>query len=622
MAIDLEEAMVRHRAGDLEGAAKIYAEALRETPDRPDALHLLGLVQLQCGRPEHALGLIGRAVAVAPNEPTYHASLAEVYWSLRQLDRALSCYRSALRLKPDDPEVLCNLGATLVDQGNVDAAIPCFHDALRLRPDFVVAHNNLGNALQLKGDTNAALVHYQKAVRLDPSIAGAHNNLGKIVLERGNPKAALVHCTEAVRLLPNSAEFRINLGNVLLALDRTEEAADVFRAAIQLKPDLASAHASLGGVYEQLGDVEQALAAYREALRFDPRHTGALARLATILRGDLSQADRTCIESLLTDSSLSPERRWSLEFSWANMLEAQGEFHRAAEFASRANACQRAEFERRGRGYDPSAHKRFVDQVIDSFTPEFFERVSAFGVETERPVFVVGLPRSGTSLIEQILASHPRVFGAGELRLFQETFEALPEAVGHSESLSGCLKRVDRAVIQRLASRHLEGLAALNSSADRVVDKMPENTLYLGLIAALFPKAKLIHCRRDLRDVALSCWMTNFGQVRWASDLDHIAARITEYRRVMDHWGNALPIPMLEVKYEEIVCDLEGVSRTLLAWCGLEWDPACVSFYQTRRPVRTASAAQVRQPVYKSSVGRWKHFQEELGPLFSKLELD
>ena len=360
----------------------------------------------------------------------------------------------------------------------------------------------------------------------------------------------------------------------------------------------------------------------REALRHEPRNALVLARLATAMPAALSESERGSIESLLASANLPPEQRWPLLFGLARAVDARGEFDRAASLTFEANALQRADFRKRGMDYDPDAHRTFVDRLIATFTPEFFARVSGCGLETERPVFVVGMPRSGTTLVEQVLASHPRVFGAGELQLVPETFDSLPQATGRAESPLDCVKHLDRESIERLGRRHLDALAALNDSADRIVDKLPENTLFLGLIAVLFPQAKLIHCRRDLRDVALSCWMTHFANLRWACDLDHIATRIREYRRLMNHWRAVLPVRMLDVDYEAMVADPERSSRELVAWCGLEWDPACLEFHKTRRRVRTTSVAQVRQPIYRSSVGRWKNYEQPLAAVFAQLAID
>ncbi len=620
MPIDLSEAMQQHRNGELERAARSYDAALAEDPDRPDALHLRGLVALQQGDARRAAALIGRAVAVRPDVADYHAGLGETYWALKQGDRAVTCYRESLRLQPDNPEALCNLGSTLLGQGDVDGAIGCLRDALRITPDLAAAHNNLGQAFQLKGDTTATLSHFRAAVRLDPTAAEVHSNLGLILLERGEPEEALGHCREAIRLRPNFLTARINLGNVLQVLGRLDEAEECFRELIRLGPNSAAAHAGLAGVLEELGDSEGSLKSLREALRHDPRHAGALARLATRLREELSAADQAAIERLTAEPGLPAAGRWAMLFGLAHVFDARAEFARAADSAAGANAMQLADFRRRGRAYDPTEHKLFVDRLLEAFTPEFFERVRGWGLETERPVFVVGMPRSGTTLVEQILASHRRVFGAGELQLARNAFRALPELTGRGGLPHECVEQLDREALGYLAREHLQRLAARDASADRVVDKMPENTLHLGLMAALFPRAKFIHCRRDLRDVALSCWMTNFDRLRWACDQHHIASRATQYNRVMDHWRRVLPVPIFEVEYESIVAGLETVSRELVDWCGLEWDPACLEFHKTRRAVRTASAAQVRRPIYSNSIGRWKNYERALAGLFAELE--
>ena len=287
-------------------------------------------------------------------------------------------------------------------------------------------------------------------------MAEAQSNLGRMLLDQGDPRSALVHCEEAVRLRPDFAPACHNLANVLDVLGRLDEAKLWLLEAIRLRPDMAAAHAGLGGVLEQLGDMEHATLSLREALRYDPRHAGALARLATRVRGELSDADRRAIEALLADPALPPARRWPLQFGLAQVLDARSEFSEAARLSVEANARQADDFRKRGLGYDAVAHDQFVDRLIEVFTPELFERTRELGSESERPVFIVGLPRSGTSLTEQVLASHPRVFGAGETRLVRETWDALPGATGRSDPPLGCLQHLDGQAAARLAGRHLK----------------------------------------------------------------------------------------------------------------------------------------------------------------------
>ena len=306
-----------------------------------------------------------------------------------------------------------------------------------------------------------------------------------------------------------------------------------------------------------------------------------------------------------------------MHFGLAQVLDARGEYAEAAEHADRANALQLSAWRKCGQEYDPNKDAFLIMQMIAVCTPDFFKRVHGFGLETEIPVFVMGLPRSGTTLIEQILAGHSQVFAAGEIKLVLDT---MAEIGGQGAGFSEGFRQLNRPAVQRLASRHLERLRALNGTVLRIVDKLPDNYVHLGLLASLFPRAKFIHCRRDLRDVAVSCWMTHFQEVRWANDHEHIASRFHEYQRIMEHWHKVLPVPLLEVDYEETVADLEGTARKLVAWCGLAWEPTCLEFYQAKRSVRTASTVQVRQPVFRTSVGRWKHYEQTLASLFARLE--
>jgi hypothetical protein len=354
-------------------------------------------------------------------------------------------------------------------------------------------------------------------------------------------------------------------------------------------------------------------------LRLDPSHAGAYSLLATMLRGRLPPEDLQAMHRLLARPHLPLAKRLALHFGIAHVLDATGAFTEAAEHLRHGNAFCRTLWEKQGKSYDPAAHTQLVSDLIKSFTPQFFAGVRGIGLDTQVPMFIVGLPRSGTTLTEQILASHSQVHGAGELNYARDSMEALPGVLNQAITPFQGLARLNSAATRRLADWHLGRLRELDPQAIRVVDKMPDNYLFLGWLVTLFPRAKFIHCRRDLRDVALSCWMTNFRHLHWAVDADHIAARFHDYLRVMDHWRAVLPVDLFEVNYEETVTDLEGVARRLVDWCGLEWQPSCLAFHKTSRPVRTASVAQVRQPVHTRSVARWKNYEPDLGQLFHSL---
>jgi tetratricopeptide (TPR) repeat protein len=601
-------------------AADQFRIAIHLLPNFALAHNNLGNALRELGAKDEALFHFREAVCIDPSSAEAQTNLGQLLLEQRRLAEALPHCQAAVRQRPHLPEAHNNLGNALRELGQLVEARASYAEALRLNPDLAMTHNNMAQALQEENRLDDAIIWYQQALKLDPASARIHCNLASALAEQENYEEAVRRYEFALRLAPDYAEAHCGLGSVRREQNRLAEAADNYRTALRYHPSFVAAHCGLGTALEELGDLDQAAACFRAALSHDPAHGGAYAQLATLLKEKLTESDQLAIRTLLTDPHLPDGKRAALHFGLAQVLDAIGAYAEAASHLERANVLTLQENRKRGKSYDPAEHTRFVDGLIAAFTPEFFARMSGLGPETDRPVFIVGLPRSGTTLLEQILASHSQVFGAGEQRLVREHFEALPRLHDLEGTPIECVSRLDMAAVRRLAQRHLGRLDELDAKALRVVDKMPDNYLYLGLIAVLFPRARLIHSRRDLRDVAVSCWMTNFRQIRWACDPEHIARRIGDYQRLMEHWRRVLPVPMLEVDYEETVADLEGVSRRMVAWSGLEWEPACLSFHTTARPVRTASLSQVRQPIYSRSVQRWKHYETELITLFSQLE--
>ncbi len=618
------------KQGKLDEAIACYRRALELKPDYAEAHYNLGTAFKERGKLDEAIACYRRAVALKPDYAEAHNNLGNTFKDLRQLDEAVACYRRTLELRPDYAVAHYNLGVALTEQGKLEEAAACCRQALELKPDFAEAYDNLGNGLREQGKLEEAVACYHRALELKPDYAEAHRNLGVALKDQAKLEEAVARYRRALELKPDFAEAHSNLGNVLKDMGRLEEAVACCRRALELKPDLAEAHGNLGGALEETGDLQGAEDAFRAALRWNPRFAFAHSKLAELLAGKLPQEDLAAQFRLLEQGSAAGEQReltdaerLLLHFGLAQVLDARGEYADAAKHLERGNALQLSALRQRGQQYDPQEHEFRINGMIAVCGPDFFARTRGFGLESELPVFVVGLPRSGTTLIEQILASHSQVFGAGEIKLASDSM-AGTRSTGYpgeqgADPFDG-LRQLDRETARRLAARHLEKLRELSGTALRIVDKMPDNYLFLGLLAALFPRAKLIHCRRDLRDVAVSCWMTHFREIHWKNDQQHMVSRFQAYQRIMKHWRAVLPVPLLEVDYEETVADLEGVARKLVAWCGLAWEPRCLEFHRAKRPVRTASVVQVRQPVFRTSVGRWKHYELALGPLFAQLE--
>jgi tetratricopeptide (TPR) repeat protein len=650
--VDLAEAY-RH-LGEPARAVGCCRAALGLRPDYPEALNTLGLALQDLGRPGEAVEAFRHALALRPDMIAALNNRGVVLQDLGRHDEAIDGFRRAAEVAPQLPRVRTNLGLALLDAGRAEEALPHLQEATRLDPDAAVLHRNLGDALRALDRPAEARAAYLEATRLDPDSAESHRLVGltlrdesqfggavawlKLAAGRdpGNPQyweqlaelhaerddsAEAIPCWERVLALapPRPALAHNGLGWALQEEGRLDEARAQYRAALRLEPGLAPARLHLGGIHEQVGAMAEAEVAFRDVLRIQPHLPAAHARLATLLRDKLPEPDLAALEALLANARVPAGPRARLLFGLAHVLDGRGAYPRAAACLREANAIDLEE----GKGereYSPENHARFVDGLIAAFDAGFFRRTAGLGSRSRRPVFVLGLPRSGTTLVEQVLASHPEVHGGGELRFARQSFEDIPAVLDRAGPPIEAVPHLDAAALGRLAEEHLARLAALDGGATaRIVNKMPDNTLYLGLLAALFPEATFLHCRRDLRDVAVSCWMTDFRSIRWASDPGHIASRFHEHRRVMAHWREALPVPVHVVDYEETVSDLEGVARRLLAACGLGWDPACLEFHRTERTVRTASVTQVRQPIYTRSVARWRHYERDLADLFAAL---
>jgi tetratricopeptide (TPR) repeat protein len=609
-------ALVLLAQGRNEEAVAQFREAMRLKPDYGLACNNLGNALRLSGDLDGAVAHFRRAATIAPLLAEAHSNLGQLLLERHQPHEALAHLRTAVRLRPNLAEARNNLGNALRETGRLAEARQSYAEALRINPTLAMTYNNMGQALQEENALDDARAWYQRAIELEPGVARFHTNLASLLAESEKYDEALTVYRRALELDPTYAEAHCGLGGVRHEQGQFEEAQAHYREALRHKPDLPAAHCALGTVREELGDFPDAERCWRTALRYDPRLAGAHAALATMLRAKLPDEDLAGLRQLLADPYLHQGRRSALHFGLAQVLDARGAYDAAGESLRQANALALAGARKRGLEYHPAAHEGFVSGMIAVCTPAFFERLRGFGLETERPIFIVGLPRSGTTLTEQILAGHSQVFGAGELRFARDDFEAL--AADDDRRLDS-LARLDAATAHRIAEHHVARLHELSPDRPRVADKMPDNYMYLGLLALLFPKAKFIHCRRDVRDIAVSCWMTNFRHIPWANDTDHIASRFAEYRRLMEHWRRVLPVPVLEVDYEETVADLEGVARRLVAWCGLDWEPACLAFHEGKQPVRTASVSQVRQPIYSRSVARWKHYEPNLGCLFAKL---
>ena len=501
-----------------------------------------------------------------------------------KLPQAEQVFRQILQTAPQNATAWCFLGMICHDTGRFDEAVKCYRRALELKPDFQEVHNNLGNTLFSLGKTDEAVAHLKKALEINPRFAYAHNVLGAVYRKQSNLDKAIHHFQEAVRCVPNYTDAHSNLGAVFLDQGRLAKAAEQFRAALRIDPNYVQALHNL------------------ESLSKDGHH-------------QFTDQDIDRMKERLESGQLPLDDASLLSFTLASVYETRREFATSFEYYRQANDKRRQVLASQNMAFQPPRYAQRMDAMIATFTRDYFQRTAGMGVDSELPIFVVGMPRSGTTLVEQIISSHPDVFGAGEREDMKQITQQLPQDMGTAVGYPACMNGVDEQTVRNTAERHLQHLVELGRGAARVIDKTPQNFQLLGLIGTLFPKARIIHCRRDPMDVCLSCYCQNFDTIRFATNLDDIGFYYRHYERMMEHWRQVMRVPIHDVVYEELVADQEVVSREMLQFCGLEWDDRCLNFQQNRRAVQTASKVQVRKPIYKSSVRRWERYAEFLGPL-------
>jgi tetratricopeptide (TPR) repeat protein len=640
-------------------AADHLRRAVALDPGLPEAWNSQGLLANDLGRFTEAEAAFREAIRLRPPFVAAHVGLGNALWELDRRAEAIEALRGALSIAPDDPPALANLGrvlmemddpellveaelhcsraaalapqlpATLNNLGNVfrlqnryEEALACFRNALARDPRRVMPRYNMGQVLQAMGRYDEAARLFEEAEAIEAHPARFHARMGGLATERGDHPLAEWHYRRALAADRGSAEAHHGLGLALLEQGWHDTALAALRDALRIAPKQAAVWVAIGRLQAERGEFDESCHSARTALEIQTKFADAHSLLATNLRGRLPGIELQALGALCDANYLEPRARARLHFALAGVLDARGDFAGAARVLETANALDCAAWSLRGQSYEPGRHSEFIDRLIASFSRDRLERGRGWGNRDPRPIFIVGLPRSGTTLTEQILASHAQIHGAGELPDVQSVFESLPEVVGRPwDDPFAALDALDRAAAQRAARRYLDRLDVLApTSATRIVDKMPDNIHYLGLIALLWPSAHVIICRRDMRDVAISCWQTGFATIAWANDSDRIARRFADYKRLVDHWRATRPFEWLDVSYEDLVSDLEGQARRLLAFVGLEWDPACLEFATNPRVVRTASMRQVREPVHSRSIGRWRNYDGLVPELFRALK--
>lgn len=678
----VDRALAALNAGRLDVAERLAAAVVAAEPSNGAALQVQAILRHRQGNLAEAIRLQRHAVTATPGNGVMLSNLCEMLRLNGDVAAAVEIGRRAVAVAPQLATAHANLGIALFDAGDLDAARAAQEAALAIAPDLAISVNNLGSILRKRGETAAAEAQYRRALELNPDHPDALRNLGALLLESERPREALQILARDLRGRPNDPEVHRAFGRAFLQLDDLDRAELALRKAVSIKPDMAEALLGLAEVFQKknhpalaleqtrkaveaapdlayahqqmaqceadLGNVANAFAALETALRLDPNFCPALLsrgylhmengdmelarhdfdRVSELKPGSVDalfcsvRADKIKpgdpriaeLQKLAAESDkMIKGKAIAVQYTLAKSLEDIKDHDAAFRHYAEGGRLKRSTV-----AYDPDAQERKVDALIETFDARMVQDLRAAADPSARPIFVLGMPRSGTTLTESIIASHPQVFGAGELHHMQRRFPIDTEA--HVRDLARVLKGPASAITERIRG-YLADLHRHSPGMPHITDKMPANFQFVGLIHALLPNARIIHVQRDPVDTCLSCFTRLFERSQYHSyDQVELGRFYNGYARLMAHWRATLPADAFyTIRYESLVADPEPEARALIAACGLDWDDACLRFHETKRRVRTASVQQVREPMYATSVAKWRVYEKHLGPLLRTL---
>lgn len=578
----------------------------------PELKQMLGAAFLGQGRAEEALSIFDDICKAQPDNVGFWNHRAVALKRLERLDEANEAYKKALECEPEDHVVLSNLGGNLNDQERYEDALPYLEKAVSIAPNAIGARVNLTNTLSSLGRTREGRQIIEAVLEKAPELPEALRVYGSLLIHAGEPELAIDPLQKARAKLPHDMKLHLSLAYALAKDGQTEKARSLYVDACETYPDSPKPWLGLAEIQLDEGNFSAVESACAKALKCDPNSLEAWAKKAYVR--EMTQKDTDWLaraRTLLQKKEIRPEKEMLLHYAMGKFFDDTGNYKEAFASYYLANEHKKQFCE----PYDHANHEDLVGHLTSVYTSKVCSRRLPGASSSRRPVLIVGMPRSGTSLTEQIIASHPRACGAGELRFWRnqtskyrnETLNARYTPDLLQSMRSDCLMELDR---------HCPG-------ADRVVDKMPGNFLRLGVFHSVFPEGRIIHTMRNPLDTCLSIYFQNFSTTHvYASDLNDLAHYWGQYNRLMAHWRRVLPSDIfLELPYEAMVEDQEKWSRTLIDFISLEWDERCLEFYKTKRKVSTASNWQVRQKIYKTSKERWRNYETNVSPLLPLLDL-
>ena len=604
----LAEAKEKGVKGEISDQLEQRLNAPSEVSTDPPQDQLQPLIDLyQQGQLQQALGNVKKLLGQFPESVTLHNISGAANAGLGQLDAAIESYKHALKIKPDYAEAFNNMGAVLFDKCDLKAAIDSYQQALKINPDYVEAYYNMGAALKDKGDLEAAVDSYKHALKINPDYAEAYLNMGTALFDKGDLEAAVDCIKHALKIKPDSAEAYNNMGNVLQDKGDLNTAIENYKQAIKIKPNYAEVYNNMGNTLQYKGDLKAAIENYKQALKFKPNYAEAHRNLSSVTKYDDKTPHVVQMQNLYQDKNITEDQRCHLSFALAKAFEDLNDLDQSFSYLVLGNELRKNQL-----AYNIEKDIKFFDLLKNTYP--MLKRLSPPTLEVShepQPIFILGMTRSGTSLVEQIVSSHSKVTGAGELNYVSQ----------FGAKYAAGLTRINSEALLDFRNRYLGALEKNANDRSIVTDKMPENFKYVGLILLAFPEAKIVHVKRN---PAATCW-SNYKHYFAAKGLGHcyelndLVTYYGLYRQLMQFWQDQSGDRIYNLNYDNLTINQEKETRSLFQYLGLEWEDACISPQNNKHNVRTASQQQVRQKVYKDSSQKWRRFEPFISGAFDSL---
>ncbi len=612
------KAAAAQQRGAFAEAATYYTKVVTSDPNQASIWHALAGVQYQSGDHRSAIGSLRQAVAVEPNNVDYLNDLGGLLLAANELSSAEDVLRSVTVLQPTFAHGHYNLSDALYRQGNLSGALAELEKVIKLDPNYAPAYFNHGIALRDLGNMRGAVESFNKTVALQADNERAYFELARLFAALNFVSESISNYRRYVSLVPGDIQAVIEFAKTLHRNGETDEALQILERYIQTGPPNERMAICFGEILYNAGQLEKAEQTFVAALERFPEATQAAVGLSRLRRyrdhnDPVIQILRHSLEDASTLADSAP-----IHFALGKVFDDLGEFDTAFRHFKAGNEILSERV-----SYDKVKAEAEVGQLIEVFSPATITQYAALASGSEKPLLIVGMPRSGTTLVEQILASHKDTVGAGELAFFQTLAHQLPRIVGSAEQYPRCWEQLTQSVASEIITQYLTLLERHDGAAARVTDKMPSNYRHIGMLRCLFKNARIIVCRRDPRDVALSTYFQYFSErLDYAWSLSDIAHCYVQHERLVRHWLAILSDGIITIDYSDLVTSNESTTRRILNFAGLDWDPNCLKFHQIDRDVKTASNWQVRQPIYTFALDRWRNYESQLTDFTSQLRLE